>query len=815
MSDDKDSLFGDSLPTRDGVPSGRSNERQMLERIGGSEGFRSERRDNPDGSSTLLRTRNGNPEFITKPSAQSTGLGAVARGFVAHSPTKRQSSLFDPYSLVIEQKRFLPLTVTYYVSGVAATPYLPRKWFDVWSWDKSTLRINGGLASTYFPFRFPASVQQAIPYILPWPDAPIYGTKFQNSDFPKRIFAVGPESVSMATDPKWLGITPVDLYPKTPRTDRKALVCGASIDSTTNEATMAQLYFTGDTWDSLNSGWAYSSTKVAMLLTPPFLQGANSSAGVDMAPAALVSLGASSGTMSVATTLPLTDVALVAHATHGLCDYPDVAFANGTYTFDGTVKYSLTGAVEGPYTRDAYSGTDSVTEVAAGTSLVFSATNSKTFDVRTETTWLDGQDIVYMDASVFQDGAYTEDQIANSADTLYWLSGRSAGSLKAYRGIGASAAEHYPIEASSCSRKYDYQTGVFSISKGAEKLVDLSFVRNHSYGPQALIVPNTTYYDTWMGSVSDGTWGWTGVYGAASYHTYGAGGINYYKNPSGLLADMSQPIRNEISAAVNAMAAAYCAQTLLTNEGGVYRQSLASTNFYWSSIGSSVDSDQRTLTWSTRDYLLHDSVNDVYITVDGHFSATQSGAGSASATLTVVLNIETPWGSGTKVLYDLAYTYTSMLPEKEIGVTGKYAIPSPQIRAIFAPKYREQGAFPGAAYITQDEVGNGALPAILVNFVLVLEPYSFIGTDEPADHLIHFVPCNLLEMLYAFVFSRGYGIDPYNRYPVTDTAAYTTIMAGLFNVQTNIQFRDGALSDWLIGIGLPYYTDKKTELYRV
>ena len=155
-----------------------------------------------------------------------------------------------------------------------------------------------------------------------------------------------------------------------------------------------------------------------------------------------------------------------------------------------------------------------------------------------------------------------------------------------------------------------------------------------------------------------------------------------------------------------------------------------------------------------------------------------------------------------------------MLPENDEIAPGEYAIPSPQIRAIFTPKYREQGSFFGAAYITKAEVANGATPACLINFALSLETYSFIGTDE-TDGVVHFIPCNLLEMLYAFVFSRRYGCDPDERYPVDDAATFAAIMAGLFSVQRNIQFRDGQMVDWLIGLGLPYFGNLKTELYRV
>jgi len=58
-----DDNFGEIFPRRTGVPTGSANERKMLDVIGGSEGFRTQQKTNLDGSITMLRTRNGMPEF--------------------------------------------------------------------------------------------------------------------------------------------------------------------------------------------------------------------------------------------------------------------------------------------------------------------------------------------------------------------------------------------------------------------------------------------------------------------------------------------------------------------------------------------------------------------------------------------------------------------------------------------------------------------------------------------------------------------------------------------------------------------------------
>lgn len=62
MYDDK--KRGLLFPTRTGTPAGGANERSMLDRIG-SGGFRKDFRTNLDGSTTMLTTKNGMPQFST------------------------------------------------------------------------------------------------------------------------------------------------------------------------------------------------------------------------------------------------------------------------------------------------------------------------------------------------------------------------------------------------------------------------------------------------------------------------------------------------------------------------------------------------------------------------------------------------------------------------------------------------------------------------------------------------------------------------------------------------------------------------------
>ena len=79
-----DQKFGNLFPTRTGTPSGTANERQMLDTIGGADGFRTRMLNAADGSVTMLRTRNGMPEFSTVGS-QSTGRQTLWRGLAAYA----------------------------------------------------------------------------------------------------------------------------------------------------------------------------------------------------------------------------------------------------------------------------------------------------------------------------------------------------------------------------------------------------------------------------------------------------------------------------------------------------------------------------------------------------------------------------------------------------------------------------------------------------------------------------------------------------------------------------------------------------------
>lgn len=74
------------FPTRDGPAIGQANERTMADEIQGAQEFRTRVRIHPDDSRTLLRTRNGFPEYVT--------LGGIEGIKCLLSPLKEEAAMF-------------------------------------------------------------------------------------------------------------------------------------------------------------------------------------------------------------------------------------------------------------------------------------------------------------------------------------------------------------------------------------------------------------------------------------------------------------------------------------------------------------------------------------------------------------------------------------------------------------------------------------------------------------------------------------------------------------------------------------------------
>lgn len=94
-----DDNFGGIFPRRTGVPTGAANERKMLDGIGGSEGFRTQQKTNLDGSITMLRTRNGMPEFSRTVSATKIEDRWIERDFLLRVPRDYYQRVDPSYGL--------------------------------------------------------------------------------------------------------------------------------------------------------------------------------------------------------------------------------------------------------------------------------------------------------------------------------------------------------------------------------------------------------------------------------------------------------------------------------------------------------------------------------------------------------------------------------------------------------------------------------------------------------------------------------------------------------------------------------------------
>lgn len=96
------SQYDDVFPTRNTPNQGSGIEREMLDSVGGAHGIRTKVFINDlDGSTTLLRTRAGSPEFYTTPgeTADTTSTGA-ARGLVAY-PTNNYNGTWARPQLIV------------------------------------------------------------------------------------------------------------------------------------------------------------------------------------------------------------------------------------------------------------------------------------------------------------------------------------------------------------------------------------------------------------------------------------------------------------------------------------------------------------------------------------------------------------------------------------------------------------------------------------------------------------------------------------------------------------------------------------------
>ncbi len=804
-----------SLPARDGYDVGGAQERAMSARVDGYGGIRETYEVNPDGSVTTLRTRIGWPAFETTGQQTAAAPTVPARGFVAKVPGGR-AVLFNPYTLAVLKSPYLPSSNSYSVQDFGTTwnvaPADTTHWYDVVLFDGTTIKVNSKAmpslritANHGFP---------AIPYVINRDTADDqYGNAERNST-EKRVFAVGRYSVK-----SWGGGGIVEtLTPTTPRSDNRSMTIGQRIEPSLDKAWFGQMYFTQSSWDHNSGEWAFSAAAVTMLLTSAYLTKVDSVANVDLSPATLINAGTGLGSHSNIYMLPDTQVAMYGNPvlTQSV-NYDSELSGYIQFPWAGTISKPLEGRVFGTYTRMTYSGSASATEVQSGRSLSYAAANTKQWDVRFEQTALPPQTITI--SSLAGDASnYKEELYNGTSTTLYWSGAHTPGSIFPLRGFATrTMAYETGLFNTSVTRNYDDQSCSFSVTFGTVNLVIGTLSVSDQYGQKSVLTPNDHYYDEWLANPYGliGQSSGMGQFNVTRVWPGSGSNITSYKQVAG---SQSPSVKAEITEFANTMLTAMGSQIMVDSEAsaGIFSRPSPSEDFYFSTVVTSTDI-AASLTWSTVDYILYDDTNGVYITVESSFAGAQSAVGSATATLIINLVVKTRLHENTQTIGMFSYVYSELLPKTVTVEAGKYAVPSPQIRAIFAPLYQEQGSFKGAHYVTMDEESNGATPFHGFNFLLYLRPYSAFSTcnEDNNGDAVFFVPCNLLEMLYAFVFSSEYGVAlSGDRYPVTHSANFTTMMSSLFSNPVRVSVRNGTVGGWTDALGSDFASVSTVSLHR-
>jgi hypothetical protein len=238
----------DFLPVREGTDQGGGQERVMLNAVGGANGIRRREEDNFDGTTTTLYTRNGRPVFETTESVRG-GSGRVRRGFLVKDPQSGYAVLFNPYTLEVEQKKYVPALNTYLVQDFNTRWNVlssdTTHWDDVVMFDGTLVKVNARHMSSLMTKADHGF--QAIPFVIDTnDDENRYGSRELNTT-KKRVFAVGRDQVK-----SWGGggVTET-LTPLTPRAEGRAMTIGQRIDVASSKAWLGQLFYSGGSWDDI------------------------------------------------------------------------------------------------------------------------------------------------------------------------------------------------------------------------------------------------------------------------------------------------------------------------------------------------------------------------------------------------------------------------------------------------------------------------------------------------------------------------------------------------------------------------------------
>lgn len=788
--------FGAKLPTRDGAAQGHSVESRMLLKTP-ADGLRTQLRNHPDGSVTMLRTRNGWPEFTTRKVQQPVAAPSL-RGFVARIANALSGLMFWPVDMVKRKAPYTPVGHTYFVAPFAtahnAKAATGTHWNDVWALVGTDLQIN---RKPYAPLGA-LSIPQAldgIPYIIPKASGD-YGAIADNASPIKRVFSVGRDAVAASTD----GSVTAPLFTLAPIDVRsKAVLLGQRVDSAGHAASLGQFHFTGSAWNDVTGSWTISSAQVAMLLTPPYLQATTSSIDAVQADNVPAFTGQETINETVSEALPSAEFGLIGTGETAGYNFDDNAFTqyiNVVFPFRTTFSISVPGQRSRTGATMHWLGELTSSQTTTLGEFGVASTNSVQHSSTNDGLGASPCSVDLPPANTVNFGGMDGEQVAAQTNWPYSF-GDSMNGAANWVPRGPSAIEVGAIGFTGSGHVVeDIQSGEFSVTFESIPLITGNFARHVKTGTTVQAHPVTGNY---AGHLAN-PYGWIN-----QTDWLGANSIVFLRlgtfSPSSCIGLRGPALQAKAAEFVGG-ACYYCNNL---NDPLTH---------YTGSVDAIDPVNNRAIHWETRDYILHDVRDGVSIYVRGAYDAEQQGTEAVNATLTVSLVVESGFGTAVTTLYSGSFIFTEILPTVELDHDlGIDYVPSPRLTTAFVPKYREQGAFKGAAYTTPTEELAGATPACLLNFVLRLDTFSAIGQDEPAS-LVSYIPINLLEMLYAYVFSYKYGVDPYDRYPIDYATNYTQLQSSLFGQQFRIAFKDGVFVDWLDTFGGLYESETTTELYR-
>ena len=559
-------------------------------------------------------------------------------------------------------------------------------------------------------------------------------------------------------------------------------------------------------WDDDSTEWMFSSAHIAMTTGFPYLANTPGSASIVM-PEPTFASSSSSGTMTTAELLPPTPIAVTGA---GEIFQTGDAIRGIRWGWSGKVLKPLMGDVYASFVRSEYGGSASQQETFAGQLVSYTGENSKIWDVRNETLRLQVQ---YIPVAGHAETTGWQ-SLSASADTLFWENDTAVAGTRGVNGVGIAGGN---IGTSSPAvRSHEDQTGEFVVSIDAATLVNVTFSKSSSSGEKWIATPNTTTFDNLLADpyglvgVSSGMGVFSRIYLLGAYipSTDQVPIYDFYKQNPTPPPRQLPGAQDDITAMFDSKAAEILPQVLYDclNSDGYYDGGYA----YSGSKSPDVSLSSESLEWNTVDHILFDETNGVYVSIEGEYSGADG-----DATLTVSLRIITRYSNSVQVLEQYAYGSTGLPSEIELA-PGVFMIPSPKIRAIFAPLYQEQGSFKGAHYVELSEEVNGAAPAHLFNFVLRLMTYDSIGTVNglnESEQEVYFIPCNLLEMLYAVVFSNDFGVSGV-RYPIVFPLRFTEVMNSLFTNLYRVAVRDGVAVNWTDTLGADFAAVAPISLHR-